>query len=149
MLEPAPIWPVGRGYAVRPARAGDHRLFPARPDFEAEHRAAGEPLECGLPPGGWTLLRNERPIGIGWLASWEPGLFHCWAFLSDLSRRDWAYAAAATARALAHAEARLGARRIETLVALNNAAALRFAERLGFARGDEGSNGYRLMVREA
>lgn len=148
MLDPVPTWPAGRGYAVRPARPGDHRLFPARPDFEAEHRAAGEPLDAGLPPGGWTLLRNGRPIGMGWLSSREPGLFHCYAFLSDLSRRDWAYAAAATARALAHAEAHRGARRIEALVALNNAPAVRFAERLGFARGPTGRDGYRLMVRE-
>lgn len=140
MREPL-IFPASRRYRVRRAMPGDHRLFPARPDFAEEHALDGNPLDLSLPEGGlsWTLLRNDRPIGMGFCTPWEGEDWNVFAYLSDLSRSDWAYAAMAARAVFRWLETGLGAKRLTVLVREENAVARHFAERLGFASGGLGT----------
>lgn len=151
-------WPASRTYRVRPADPGDVRAFPARADLRAEMEASGEALEeIGpfRPDGrvlGWTLLRRDRPVGIAWLTDVGEGVWDLGAYVSDLDRRDWAYARAAARRALAWCEQGLGGRRIRVVVRCDNIGAIRFAEKLGFAAREMQywpTGAYLLMVREA
>lgn len=94
------------GFADRPMSAAgtltlrafspsDPPRIAARADFEAEHRAMGEPLFGPERPAGpcWTLTdgggRWARPLACGGLDPQGHGRFAAWLYAADLSPRGW------------------------------------------------------------
>lgn len=103
---------------LRAFSPSDPARIQPRADFEAEHRAAGEPLFGPGRPGGvcWTLASDNRrwarPLACGGLEPQGEGRWSAWLYASDLTPRGWAM----VRRAFAGAVEATGARRIEVAV---------------------------------
>jgi hypothetical protein len=77
-----------KGLCLRPYIGGDERAVVARPDFAQQLAAEG-----GVIPEGpkWTLACGDAVLGIGGFEPMAEGMYGAWAYLSDLSRREWLF----------------------------------------------------------
>lgn len=129
---------------LRPYSPSDPPRIAARADFEAEHRAMGEPLFGPRRPDGlcWTMTAGpgkwDRPLACGGLEPNGNGRWTAWLYASDLTPRGWAK----VAQAFLVGVLQSGARRVEITVRAPKDAgewpaalgACAFAEHLGLKR---------------
>lgn len=100
------------GLCLRPFSPSDPLRIAARADFEAEHRAMGEPLFGPERPTGpcWTLTdgggRWARPLACGGLEPQGHGRFAGWLYAADLTPRQWVMIRRAFRGLIAEARAR-------------------------------------------
>jgi hypothetical protein len=100
----------------------DPARIAARPDFEAEHKAMGEPLFGPKRPEGlcWTLTagpgRWDRPLACGGLEPQGQGRFAAWLYAADMGPRGWIRVRRAFRGMVAEARAR----RVEVTVRVGN-----------------------------
>lgn len=119
------------GLSLRLYRPRDEQKFTARADFAEEFGSEG-----GVVPDGpkWTLTRGGQPIAVGGFER-EPGpgrYYGAWAYASELSPREWAFAVLCARAAMGWLKHRHSAAQIGVLLNGPTPEKQRTARRMGF-----------------
>lgn len=130
-----------KGLALKLYRPGDERKVAARADFAADYAKAGKILPDGPK---WTLLDGETVLGVGGVEPLGSGCWGAWAYLADMSVRQWGFAALMARSVLAFVRQTFWASEIHAQSAAV-AGAGRLLEKLGFMAVDD-DLGFYLML---
>lgn len=112
------------GVHIRPCEADDEHAFEARADFVLQR--GDDPIPAGFKV---TLCDGARVLGVAGLEPLDGGHLGAWAYLADLTPRQWLRAAGLVPEVLRHF--RVGGYRIQA-VPFETAPACRLLERIGF-----------------
>ena len=120
---------------IRAYWGGDELCVAARPDFAKDFAAAGGVLHEGPK---WTLATVENVVrGVCGLSPLGDGVWGAWAYLADLTPREWGQAVRVGRATLGHLFQAYDARQFQA-VAAEHPGAARVLEALGFApSGDQ------------
>lgn len=138
---------------MRRYRSGDFAEVDPTPDHIEEHALAAPSWrhKADRPPGlAWTLLHGETRIACAGLIEYPGRQFAVWAWLSVMTRREWAFATACARIVLRFAETDLEAAQVSAWCRVDRPEAKRYLERLGFeyvADRFDGALSLREMVR--
>lgn len=114
---------------IRAYWGGDEQCVAARPDFAKDFAEAGGVLHEGPK---WTLASVDNTVrGVCGLSPMGEGVWAAWAYLADLTPREWAQAVRVGRHTLAHLFQVYDARRFQA-VAAEHPGATRVLAALGF-----------------
>lgn len=119
-----------RGLTLRLYRLGDEDQVTARLDFARAFEAEGRRLPDGPK---WTLARGDEVLGVGGFEGQGNGRWAAWSYLSDMTPRQWWFAALMARAAVGYLRRAFHAPWIQA-VAADHPGAGRLLERIGFER---------------
>lgn len=116
-----------RSPTVRVYWQGDEACVAARADFAEAFAQAGALHEGSK----WSLMRGEQVVGVAGLSPMGEGCWAAWAYLADLSPREWGQVVRVGRASLAHLMKAFRASRFQA-VAAEHPGAARVLVALGF-----------------